>query len=117
MKKAIFLPNKGSQATQVEQEQYKCITRLLIFSMVKIRLDIAFAMLVVSCFAKNPFWQHIKAIKTIMQYLKTTKILSIKYSKNERGDLIIKGYSNSDWTSDYATKKSILEFIFMLNGG
>lgn len=51
-----------------------------------------------------------------MQYLKTTKILSIKYSKNERGDLIIKGYSNSDWTSDYATKKSILEFIFMLNG-
>lgn len=36
------------------------------FSIVETRPDIAFAMFVVSRFTKNPFWQYIKAVKTII---------------------------------------------------
>ena len=53
----------------------------------------------------------------IMQYLKATKILDITYSGTESGNLIIKGYSNSDQMSNNTTRKSISRFIFMLNKG
>lgn len=86
------------------------------FSMVETRLDIAFAMSVVSRFAKNPSRQHIEAVKTVMQYLKATKTMGIIYGGEEGRDLIIKGYSDSNWAGDHVTKKSTSGFIFMLNG-
>lgn len=93
------------------------MTRSLIFSMIETRLDIAFAMSVVSCFAKNPSQQHIKVVKTIMKYFKIIKILGIIYRREERGDLIIKCYSNLDCVGDNTIRKSILRSIFILNGG
>lgn len=52
-----------------------------------------------------------------MQYLKATRTIRIAYGGEEGGDLIIKGYSDSDWAGDHATRKSSSGFIFMLNGG
>ncbi len=86
------------------------------FSMVETRPDIAFATSVVSRFAKNPSRQHTEAVKTIMRYLKATRNLGITYG-GEEGDLIIKGFSDSDWASDHASRKSTSGFVFMLNGG
>lgn len=77
------------------------MTELLIFSMVETRPDITFATSVISRFAKNVSRQHTKAVKTIMRYLKTTKTVGIIYGNNTGGgNLIIKGYSNSDWNGD-----------------
>ncbi len=117
MKKAILLPNEGPKAIQAERERYQGMTGLLMFSIVQTRPDIAFATSVVSRFAKNFSRQQIAAVKTIMQYLKATRTLGIKYGGEEGGDLIIKDYSDSDWAGDHATKKSTSGFIFMLNGG
>lgn len=66
------------------------MTRLLIFFIVKTRLDIAFATSVISHFAKNLSWQYTKAVKIIMQYFKTMRILGITYSGEKNGNLIIK---------------------------
>lgn len=52
-----------------------------------------------------------------MQYLKATRTIRIAYGGEEGGDLIIKGYSDSDWAGDHATRKSTSGFIFMLNDG
>ncbi len=72
------------------------MTGSIIFSMVETRPDITFATSVVSRFAKNPSHQHSEAVKTILQYLKATRDTGITYGGEKRGDLIIKGYSNSD---------------------
>lgn len=90
------------------------MTGSLLFFMGEIRLDIAFAISVVSCFAKNLFWQHTKAMKTIMQYLIAMKTLGITYGREEDGNRIIKNYSDSNWVRDNTTKKSTCGFIFML---
>ena len=119
MKEGILLPNKGSEASQAEREQYQGITGFLMFSMVETRPDIAFAISVVNRFAKNTFRQHTQTVKTIMRYLKATKSVGITYSGEERGrrDFTIKSYSKSDWAGDNATRKSTSGFVFMLNGG
>lgn len=43
------------------------------FSIVEIRPDIAFVTLMVSCFTKNPDYQHIKVIKILFKYFRKTK--------------------------------------------
>lgn len=92
------------------------MTELLIFSIVEIKVDIAFATSVVSFFTKDLSWQYTEVVKTIMHYLKVTKTMRIMYSNSEgKDDLIINGYSNSDWAGDHATRKSTSNFIFMLN--
>lgn len=64
----------------------------LIFLIVESRPDIAFIMSIISCFAKNPTSCHIKVVKTILQYLKSTKTIEIIYGDK---NLIIK--SNLDF--------------------
>ena len=117
MKEAPLTPNEGKEATQAERERYQGMTGSIIFSMVETRPDIAFATLVVSRFAKNPSHHHSEAVKTILCYLKATRSIGITYGGEQGGDLVIKGYSDSDWAGDYATRKSTSGFIFMLNGG
>lgn len=52
-----------------------------------------------------------------MQYFKATKIINITYGREDKGDLIIKKYSDSHWARDYTTKKVTLGFVFILNSG
>lgn len=117
MKEGIQLPNEGPEASQAKQEQYQGMTRSFMFSMVETRPNIAFATSIVSRFAKNPSRQHTEVIKTILRYLKATKMAGIMYGGNKDGDLTIKAYSDSDWAGDHATRKSTSGFVFMLNGG
>lgn len=118
MKEATLLPSEGTEASQAERERYQGMTGSLMFSMVETRPDIAFATSVVSRFAKNSSRHHTEAVKTIMRYLKATRSVGITYGGKEgEGDLTIRGYPNSDWAGDHATRKSTSGFIFMLNGG
>lgn len=76
------------------------------FSIVETRPSIAFAISVISRFAKNPFRQYTEAIKRIMKYLKATRFVGITYCEKKRGeDFTIKGYSDSNRAGNYATKK------------
>ena len=85
------------------------------FSMVKTRSDIAFAISVASRFAKNPSHQHTEAVKTILRYMKGSRQRGITYGGQDK--LSIEGYSNSDGAGDKESRKSTSGFIFMLNGG
>lgn len=78
--------------------------------------NIAYITSVVSCFAKNLSHLHSKAVKTIFCYFKASRNVRITYGGKQKRHLTIKRYFNSDWASNYVTKKSILGFIFMLNG-
>lgn len=77
MKEGTLLPSERTEASSAEQERYQGMTGSLMFSMVETRPDIAFAISVVSRFAKNPSRQHTEAVKTIMRYLKATRSVGI----------------------------------------
>lgn len=59
-----------------------------------------------------------EAVKTIIYYLKITKNVGINYGNTkDSGKMIIKSYSNYNYVGNYSIKKSISDFIFILNGG
>lgn len=64
----------------------------IIFSIVMTKLDIVFATSIASCFVKNSGYQHIEAVKTILQYFKVSKNQKIIYGSQDK--LFIEGYSN-----------------------
>lgn len=84
------------------------------FLMIEIQPDIAFAIFVVSKFAKNPSYQHTEVVKTIFKYLKESQDQGITY--DEEKELRIKGYSDSDYAGDKESPKLTSGYIFMLNG-
>ena len=55
MKETVLLKQRTEKkASPTKKKRYQGITRSLMFSMIKIRPDVAFATSVPSCFAKNP---------------------------------------------------------------
>lgn len=69
MKESTLLTQRTEgegEASPSEKEKYQGMTGSLMFSMVETRPDIAYAMSLVSRFAKNPSHQHTKAVKTIL---------------------------------------------------
>ncbi len=116
MKETPLKPSE-KEATAAKRKRYQGMTGSIMFSMVETRPDITFATSVVSRFAKNLFHQYSKAVKTIFWYLKATRDTGITYGWKQGGNLIIKGYFDSDWAGDHATRKSTSGYIFILNGG
>lgn len=70
------------------------MTGSIMFSKVETRLNMIFATLVASRFAKNPDHLHTEAVKTILQYLKSSRERGIMYDGQE--ELLVEGYSDSD---------------------
>lgn len=75
------------------------MTRSLIFSMIEIRPDIGFSIMVSACFVKNFSHAYIKTAKTIFYYLKISIVCGIIYSSNRKNNSI-KGYLDFDLTRD-----------------
>lgn len=115
MKETFLLLNKVKEVTIVDRECYQGMIGLIIFLIIEIRLKIAYLLLVVSCFAQNPSYLYSKTVKTIFYYLKATRDIRIIYRGKQKRDLTIRGYSDSNWTGNHVTRKSILGFIFILN--
>ena len=90
------------------------MTKFIMFFIVETRPDIAFAILVASCFAKNFTHQNTKAVKTFLHYLKGLRNRGIIY----RGlsELKVEEYFDSNWAENKESQKSTSGFIFMLNG-
>lgn len=78
-KTTLLLPRIEGQELVAEKKKYQDMNGSIMFSMVKTRLDIAFAISVVSRFTKNFGHEHTKAVKTILQYLKGLREQEITY--------------------------------------
>lgn len=112
---AILQVRTKGQASTAERERYQGMIGSIIFSMVERRPGVAFATSVASRFAKNPGHQHMEAMKTILRYLKGSRDRGITYGGQDQ--LLMEGYSDSDWAGDKESRRSKSGFIFMLNGG
>ena len=74
-----------------------------------------FATSMVSWFVMNPILEHFNVIDQILRYLAESCERDITFKGEKERKLV--GYSNSDWAGDYADRKPISGFVFMLNGG
>lgn len=93
---------------------YQLTVGSIMFVMLGTRPDIAYAVLVVSCYGPNPTSAHHEAVKRILRYLKGTKDLQLTY----RADLWpLSGYTDSDWAEDYNTRRFTSGYVFNIGSG
>nr|XP_048322321.1 secreted RxLR effector protein 161-like [Ziziphus jujuba var. spinosa] len=76
------------------------------------RLDILYAVGVISCHMENPITTHLEVAKRILRYLKGTTSFCLYYSTSNDYKLI--RYSDSDWGGDIDDHKSTSGFMFYL---
>ncbi|KAH9734858.1 Integrase catalytic domain-containing protein [Citrus sinensis] len=86
----------------------------LMYAMLCTRPDICFAVGMVSRYQSNPEPEHWTAVKHIMKYLKRTKNYMLVYSGDE---LILVGYTDSDFMSNKDSRKSTSGYVFTLASG
>jgi len=77
--------------------------------------DIAYAIGMVSRYAAALGQAHMTAVKRIFHYLWETSDYKLIYQWDKAGELVV--YSDSDWAGDKTDRKSMSEFITMLNSG
>lgn len=82
--------------------------------MANTRPDIAFATNKLAQFMSDPAQYHLTAVKHLLRYLRSTKSTAIRYGPEDPN---LRGYSDADYGSDKADRKSTIGNVFMLAGG
>ena len=79
--------------------------------MLSTRLDIAFAVLIISRYSANPIKYYMIIIKKIFRYLKNILFIGFVF---RRELALFSGYIDSDYARDHDTRRSISSYIFNL---
>ena len=90
---------------------YRQLVRSLIYLTVT-RLDISYAVHVVSQFMAAPRSSHYAAVIRILRYLKGTIFDGLHFSSNS--SLTIQAYSDADWAGDPTDRRSTTGYCFIL---
>ena len=93
---------------------YTSTVGILMYAMVCTRLDIAYAVGVVSRFLSNPGRQHWEAIKWIMRYLRDTSNLKLTFGS---GKPVLVGYTDSNMAGNVDNRKSTSCYLMTFSGG
>ncbi|GJR86456.1 hypothetical protein Tco_0210467 [Tanacetum coccineum] len=93
-------------------DHFKLIGSMM-YAMVCTRQDIAHALGVVSRFMSNPGREHWEAVKWLLRYLKGTSNDTLCFSKKE---VVLEGFSDSDYRGCLDSGKSTTGYIFTVGG-
>ena len=80
------------------------------------RPDLGFSVLTLSRFSSNPTREHYSALKRVYQYLQDTKNNKLVYYGSHRDHIKLEMYADADWAGDKETRKSMSEYVALLNG-
>ena len=101
-----------NEATSELHSQYQSVIESLLYIMLGTKPDIAFAVIYMSQFYANLPQEHLSQALYIVQYLGSTKNLTLKFDgANHNGFL---GYTDSDWAANLDDYKSITEYVLFL---
>ena len=81
----------------MEHRPYAQVVGSIMYAMLCNRLDLSFAVSLVSIFRSNPGEAHWVAVKRILRYIKGTKSHKMTYSGKH---LKVIGYSDFDFSND-----------------
>uniref|UniRef100_A0A2N9EKF5 Integrase catalytic domain-containing protein n=1 Tax=Fagus sylvatica TaxID=28930 RepID=A0A2N9EKF5_FAGSY len=107
-------PKNDEEKNQMSKVPYASAIGSLMYAMLCTRLDICFAISMVSLYQSNPGPAHWKGVKRILRYLHGTIDHALCYHGR---DLRLIGYNDADWASDKDERKSTSGYAFILRGG
>jgi hypothetical protein len=88
----------------------------MLYIMLSIRPNIAYAVIKMFQFAANLSEEHLQRALYIIRYLSTMKDLCILYSRHGPSSGLIT-YSNTDWGGDLETSRSTIGCVVYLTNG
>ncbi|TYK11033.1 gag/pol protein [Cucumis melo var. makuwa] len=98
-------PETPQEVEHMTNIPYASAVGSLMYAMLCIRSDICYSIGIVSRYQSNPGHDHWTTVKNILKYLRRTKDYMLVYGSK---DLILTGYTNSDFQSDKDVRKSKL---------
>ena len=107
-------PNKGSPDPEI-RVLYQQVIGSLLYIMIRMRPDIAYAVTKLSQFAANPTQDHLNRALYICCYLLGTSDYALVFNGKSNGSLI--AYADSDWASDPITRKFTTGYLVKLANG
>jgi hypothetical protein len=93
---------------------YKCIVGNLIYKTIT-RLDLNYAVGVLSQFVQTPQKPHLDAVKHILRYTKHT--LQCGFFYEAKSQLQVHGYMDADWAGNVSDRRSTSGFMFSFGNG
>jgi hypothetical protein len=99
---------------RIDIRKYQRHISSIIYAIINIRLDTAFITIKLAQFISNPTTRYKTAAKHLLQYIRSTKNIKIRYGPK---DLNLVRYSDTNYTSNKADRKSIIDHIFILAEG
>ncbi|KAA0064149.1 gag/pol protein [Cucumis melo var. makuwa] len=107
-------PKTPQEAEDMSNIPYASAVGSLMYAMLCTRLNICYSVEIVSRYQSNPGRDHWITVKNILKYLRRTKDYMLVYGSK---DLILTGYTNSDFQTDKDARKYTSGLVFTLNGG
>ena len=108
-------PRTNVEKKEMESIPYASAVGSLMYAQVCTRPDIAYAVGMLGRYLSNPGMDHWKAAKRVMRYLQRTKDFMLIYQRSDQ--LMVTGYSDSDFAGCLDSRKSTSGYIFLLAGG
>jgi hypothetical protein len=99
---------------EIDPKLYQAMVESLMYIALATRPDISYAVAALSRYHSRPFAQHLTAAKCVLRYLKVMKDCRLCY--NAAGPNTANGYTDSEWASVSADRKSRGSHIFISNG-
>jgi Reverse transcriptase (RNA-dependent DNA polymerase) len=108
------LTRSSEDEERTDTRRYQRYIGSIMYAMINTRPDTAFTTAKLAQFMSDPATRHEAAAKHLLRYIRSTKDTRIRYGPEDPN---LVGYSDADYASDKADRKSIIGNVFMLAGG
>ncbi|XP_047312527.1 secreted RxLR effector protein 161-like [Impatiens glandulifera] len=108
-------PKTETENTEIKNVPYSNAIGSVMYLMISIRPDIAYAISCLSRLISNPRMPHWNALKWILRYLKSTVDVGLTFSKCSVGTKLV-GYVDSNYANDRDNRKFTTSYVFTLCG-
>ena len=116
----VLLKSNAPCSDENLKKRYQKLVGCVMYAMLGTRIDISYAVSLLSRFMSNPTEEHWTAGKNLLRYLNETKGLTLTLGGNvqeqSKQGIILSGYCDSDWASDKNDRKSTTGYLFQVNG-
>ena len=104
---------KDAKGNLVNSTEYRCVIRRLRY-FTHTRLDLSYAIGIMSRYMKRPTMMHHQAIKHILRYVNGTTSYGLKYQRG-KGPKELVSFTDSDLARDIDDRKCTAGMTFYLN--
>jgi hypothetical protein len=110
-------PQTDEERAEMHGIRYRhAVGHLLYLAMVS-RFDIMNSVRELTRFMQEPGMEHWAAVKRVMRYIKGTIDVPLIFGPFPPGEVVLVGYSDSDWAGELDTRRSTTGYVFLMAGG